>query len=131
MAEIQRVSIKHEAIMDYIMAFPTVKLGDVAKHFGVTQPWLSQIIHSDAFQEMYKGKAESAFSHTVLSLREKMETAAHIAMDRLLETLPFETEVSTISDVGESMLDRLGFSPKSPAAAPGAGGILWFKSTCT
>lgn len=115
MGEIQRLSIRHEAIMDYLMANPCVPLSQVAQTFGVTQPWLSQIIHSDAFQSMLKTKQEIAFHHTVLPLREKMTNIAHMALDKLAQTLPTETDVGTINKVAEGVLDRLGYSSKTPA----------------
>ena len=37
---VQSVSIKHEAILNFLLINPTAKLRDVADYFGVTQPWL-------------------------------------------------------------------------------------------
>lgn len=121
MPEIQKVSIRHNEIMDYLMANPAVRLGDVAKHFGISQPWLSTIIHSDAFQTLLKEKQNIAFHHTVLPVREKLTTIAHMALDRMAETLPMETELRTIKDVTADVLDRIGFGSKSPAQAPASG----------
>jgi len=112
MSEIQAVSIRHEAIMDHLMAHPCVKLGDVAIKFGVTAGWLSQIIHSDAFQALLKEKQGVAFHHTVLPLREKMVAVANIALDRLMDQVPFETETKAMKDVADSMLEKLGFGSK-------------------
>jgi len=115
MAEIQALTIRHEAILDYLMANPTVKLGDVAKAFGVTAPWLSQIIHSDAFQSKLKEKQDINFHSTVLPIREKMLAVAHLALDQLADKLPLETEPSALSGIAGDVLDRLGFSSKTPA----------------
>lgn len=112
MAEIKSLSVRHNEIMDYLMANPTTRLGDVARHFGVTQPWLSQIIHSDIFQASLREKQDVAFHHTVLSVREKIEHVAHMALDRLAETLPLESDTRTLNTVAENVLDRLGFGTK-------------------
>ena len=118
MAEIKSLSITHVSIMDFLMANPTMHLSDVAKHFGYTQPWLSQIIHSDAFQNMLKEKQNIAFHHTVLPLREKITQAAHQALDKVMNLLPQETELRTVKDVAESMLDKIGYGSKGiPAGA--------------
>lgn len=109
------LSIRHMEIMDYLMANPQTKMGDVAKHFGVTPGWLSQIVHSDAFQKMLSEKQGIAFHETVLSIREKMELAAHQTLDRLLEVIPTEQEASTLGNVAEGLLDRLGFGSKAGA----------------
>jgi len=121
MPEIQNMSIRHEAILHYLMAHPTEKLGDVARYFGVTQPWLSQIIHSDIFQARLREQTDIAFHHTVLPLREKMMAAANIAMDKLIETLPNETETRVLSSVSEGLLDRLGFGTKVTPPPPNGG----------
>lgn len=119
MAEIKSLSHTHMAIVDYLLGHPQVSLGDVARHFGYTQPWLSSIIHSEAFQAMLQEKQGYAFHHTVLPLREKMFNAAHIAMDKIVNMLPEETDVRTVAQVADSMLDRLGFSSKPIGGAVG------------
>jgi hypothetical protein len=118
MAELKSLSHTHQAIMDYLMANPTVALGDVAKEFGYTQPWLSQIIHSDAFQVMLKEKQGMAFHHTVMTLKEKIHVVAHQTMDKMAELVKDTQDLRTVKDVAEGMLDRLGYGAK-PVAAPG------------
>ena len=115
MPEIQKVSIRHEAIMDYLMSYPKVKLGTVAEAFGVTQPWLSCVIHSDAFQEMLRTKQGIAFHDTVLPIREKMLNVAHQALDRLADQIPFEMESKNLSSIAGDVLERLGYTSKAPA----------------
>lgn len=100
--------------MDFLMSSPKVSLGEVAQEFGVTQPWLSCIIHSDAFQSLLREKQNVAFHHTVLPIREKMLNVAHQALDKLVETLPFELEPRNLSAIAGDVLDRLGFTSKVP-----------------
>jgi hypothetical protein len=119
MPEIKNISIKHDAIMDFLMANPAMKLGDVATHFQVTQPWLSCIIHSDIFQARLKEKSDVAFHSTVLPLREKMIGVAHMALDKLADVLPKETETKVIASTAEGLLDRLGFGSKQSPMQPG------------
>jgi hypothetical protein len=112
MTGIQKVSIRHNEIMDYMMANPTMKGADVARYFGVTHSWLSQIIHSEAFQNLLKEKQDVAFHGTVMPLREKMTVIAHMALDKLADQIPSEVDTRTINDVTENMLDRLGYGSK-------------------
>lgn len=112
MAEIEKLSVRHQTIMDYMIVNPTHKLGEIANHFKMTQAWLSCVIHSDIFQAMLKQKMDEAFSHTVLPIRDKMEAVAHIALDKLAESLPMETDVRVINAVAENVLERIGFSSK-------------------
>jgi len=44
--QIKTISPKHDAIMDALIANPAQKLGTLAGIFGVSQAWLSVIIHS-------------------------------------------------------------------------------------
>lgn len=113
--QIKRVSIKHEAIMDFMIANPTVRAGDVAAHFGVTQAWLSTITHSDAFQDMLRAKQDCAFHTSVLPVKDKMMAIAHQALDRLEVLLPFETEATSVSKIAGDVLDRLGYGSKQVA----------------
>jgi hypothetical protein len=118
MPEIQRLSVRHDAIMDFLMANPCIKLGDVAAHFSLTQAWLSQVIHSDAFQTRLREKQHIAFHHTVLPLREKMQNIAHMALDKLAEDLPRESDMKTVLATADSVLDKLGFGSKNATTAP-------------
>lgn len=117
MAELKSLSHTHVALMDFMMANPTMHLADVAKNFGYTQPWLSQIIHSDAFQAMLAEKQGVAFHHTIMPIRDKMINTAHIALDKVQKMLEGEVDLRTANDVAEGMLDRLGYGSKP--AGPG------------
>lgn len=112
MAEIQKMSHTHVDILNYMLANPLVRLQDVARNFGYTQPWLSSIIHSDAFQRMMGERQDVIFHHTVLPLKEKMTHLAHVALDKLGERLENENDTDTLKDSATAMLDRIGFSPK-------------------
>ena len=50
MAEIARLNTTHEMLMNWLVCNPEKSLRECADHFGYTQSWLSQIIHSDIFQ---------------------------------------------------------------------------------
>ncbi len=96
------------------MMYPTIRLQDVASHFGVSGAWLSTVIHSDAFQALLRMKQDVQFHHTVLPLREKMNSIAHQVLDRMVDIIPYETEVSNLNKVAENVLDRLGYGSKTP-----------------
>jgi hypothetical protein len=98
--------------MDYMLANPGVSLGEIAKAFNYTQGWLSQIIHSDAFQAMLRDKQGVIFHNTVMPIREKMLGVASLALDRMIEKVQVEGDLSTLSKTAEGVLDRLGFGSK-------------------
>lgn len=116
MPEIQKVSVRHDAIMDYMLSNPMMKLGEVARVFDVSQPWLSCIIHSDAFQIQLSEKKSGVFNATVLPLREKLNGVAHLAVEKLgdvLENASVVNDKQFIADTTDSILKNLGYSPKS------------------
>lgn len=119
---VQKISVKHTEIMNFMLMNPTQKLADVAKHFGYTQPWLSCIIHSEAFQAQLSIQQEAIFNGTVLPIKEKMLAMAHQGLDQLSDRMPMMKE-ETVAKVTDSVLDRLGFGSKmNPSAPPAPGG---------
>lgn len=48
--QIKKLSHRHLAIMDWLLANPREKLSECAAHFGVSQAWLSTVINSDLFK---------------------------------------------------------------------------------
>lgn len=118
MAEVQvkGLSIRHEAILEFLMANPTAKLGDVAVRFQVSQAWLSVIMHSDAFRAKLAERQDESFGAVVLPLREKLMGVAHQAVDKLgeaIENASAATEKQFIADTADKLLKNLGYSPKS------------------
>ena len=116
--QIQRVSVRHDAIMNFLLVNPTVPLGIVAKEFGVTQAWLSTIIHSDAFQAQLSRKKNEMFGTHVLPLGEKLLGLAHVAVEKMGQHLERTDDPDYVVGVATAVLDRIGYSPKAqPAAA--------------
>lgn len=122
-AQIQKLSVKHEAIMDYLLANPTTSLGDLAAYFGITQTWLSVIIHSPAFQDRLAEKKDTLFHHSVVAtVRDKLSVIAHKALDRMADQLDFESSHKEIRETADMALERLGIGGKAnvpPAGIPG------------
>lgn len=124
MPEVAKLSHTHHAILEFMVANPSLKNREVAAKFGYTEAWLSCIIHSDAFQRQLKERQDQTFNHTVLPLRDKMNIIAHKMLDKVIEAPVESIDLDTAKETGLAMLDRLGFSPKHPSqlqAPPGNG----------
>lgn len=125
MAEVQvkRVSVRHDAIMDYMLANPTVPLGAVAVEFCVSQAWLSVIIHSDTFQQQLSEKKSELFGAAVVPVRQKLNGVASLALDKLADVLENASPVSDktfIANTADAILKSCGYAPKSgPGVAVG------------
>jgi len=120
---IQNVSLKHRQIMDFMLINPSMPLGQVAKHFNVTPGWLSIIVHSDAFIAVMKEKEELLFTSTVVPLRQKVQAAAHIGVEKVAEALHHASAISDkafVVETTEKLLRTLDYgSPKAPTAPVG------------
>ena len=68
-----RVKFSHDAMIDVIIANPTVSQGEIAKHFGYTQAWVSRIMNSDAFLARLALRKEDLVDPSIaLSIDEKL-----------------------------------------------------------
>lgn len=113
-AQIQKVSIKHDAILDFLVANPTAKRSEVAAVFGVTVPWLSTIIHSCAFQELLKQRQDLIFDVAVVRpIQEKLMGVASMAAERLMEAVQYESDTKTLNTVLDTTLANLGYGQKT------------------
>jgi len=113
---IQTITPRHNAIMDFILANPTIQMQHVAAHFKVSGSWLSIIIHSDCFQAQLREKQEEMFNVMLVPLAEKLTGVAHIAVDKLGKQIEDSMDPSFILDASDKVLGRLGFGGKSAGA---------------
>jgi hypothetical protein len=112
-AFVQKVSIKHDVILDYLVANPTAKRTEVAAIFGVTPAWLSTIIHSCAFQERLRLRQDELFTSAVVQpIQDKLMGVAQIATERLMEVVQYESDPKVLSQVADTALKNLGYGQK-------------------
>lgn len=112
-AQVQKMSPRHEAILNYILANPTCKYSEVAARFEVTQAWLSTIIHSHAFQDQLKRRHDELFDVAVVrELGEKLHAAAHMTLDEYMDKVP-NLNADQLITAGDKLLGKLGFGTKS------------------
>lgn len=118
---LKKVHVKHDAIMDFMLANPVLRMREVAAHFGVSQSWLSIIVHSDAFQEQLRAKQEKLFGATVLPLREQVLGLAALAVDKLSEAVESadpQGDREYVADVTEMALKAAGMGPSKLPGTP-------------
>lgn len=112
-ASIQKMSHRHEAIMNFMLANPLLKLSEVAGEFNVTQAWLSTIIHSHAFQDQLSKRKNEIFDVAVLQeLGDKLGAAAHQTIDAYLEKVPTLSADQLIA-AQDKLLGRLGYGTRA------------------
>lgn len=122
MPEIQSLSHRHDAILTFVLANPTMPLWQVAQYFNVSQPWLSVVIHSDIFQKKLRERQDLVFNATLLPIAAKIEHLAHQALDKLTEKVEMGVVgEETLRKTADMALQSLGYGTRgnSPAAANG------------
>ena len=111
--QVLRLSNKHEAILEHMVANPKQKLSEVAAEFDVTPAWLSVLIHSDTFQEALRKKRDEVFHPAQISLQEKLTGMAHLALDKLGEEIDNgKVSPALLLETSNGVLDRLGYGTK-------------------
>lgn len=113
MAEIKTVSHKHSMVMNWLVLNPDKPLRMCADHFGVTQAWLSTVIHSDVFQAEFQAKLQNIHSHCAQTIPEKLRVVADIALDRLADKVAESEDPDFILDAADKALHRMGYAPAS------------------
>jgi len=120
-----KLSVRHRAIADFLLTNPEKPMREVAAHFGVTPSWLSTIVHSDLFQELLREKEELIFHSVVVPLRQKVQAAAHIGVEKVAEALHHASSISDktfVVETTEKLLRTLDYG--TPKAPPGSGGTF-------
>lgn len=99
---IARVRYSHDAMIDMIVANPSVSQGELAAAFGYTQAWVSRVMNSDAFQaRLAERKGDIVDPVLVASVEEKLRTLASKSLDVVLDKL----ETTKSADMGLKALE--------------------------
>lgn len=110
---IQRVKYTHDALIDVILTNPTVSQGELAKHFGYTQGWLSRVMNSDAFQaRLALRKTEVVDPVLTLSIDEKLRALASQSLDVVMDKLAVSQNPDTALKALEITSKALGYGAR-------------------
>lgn len=121
--QLKKVGIKHEAILNFIIANPQAQTRDIAAFFDVSPGWVSIVINSDAFRARLAERQEKAYGHATAKLRDKLEGVAHQGVERLAEAVENSSDPKFLLDATDKVLHRLGFAPRGPGNLTSSGDI--------
>lgn len=125
--EITKLKVKHEALMDYMLANPTCTYREISAAFGVTIPWISCIVNSDVFREKLQEKQGDLFESGVLApLENKMAAVVDLTLERLAEKVQHSESLPDLTNTADKLLGRLGYGAKN---SNGEGGNFTFNAT--
>lgn len=110
------------AIIDWMLANPGRPLKECAAELGRAEGTIYMITETDLFRTHF-AQRRAAFTQAHDSeLRTKMTALASKSLDILTEVVDKKRDaipVAHLTNIATSALDRLGYSPNKPAAAPG------------
>lgn len=110
---IDRVKYTHDAMIDLIITKPEISQGELAKSFGYTEPWVSRIINSDAFQaRLAERRTELSDPTIVATLEERMKGVMSQSLDVLGEKLMTTRNAELALKVMETTSKALGYGAR-------------------
>lgn len=88
MPPIQKVRYTHDAMIDEILANPSISQGELARQFGYTQTAVSIQVNSDAFKErLAERKGQLTDPMLIASINERLDAIARRSLDKIIERL--------------------------------------------
>jgi len=109
------LSYLHEALADWMLVNPGGTLREMGKHFGYSAPWLCSVINTDMFKAYMAARRVEVSAQVAGSLPQKLEAAAHLATERIIEVIEQAQDSDTLIDAFDKVMHRYGYAPKSNA----------------
>jgi len=110
--QIQRVSHRHEAIIDFLLGNPDVKdLNVLCSMLNVSRSWLSIVMNSDAFKVEYTRRRDEYNQDLAKNVQRKMYDATLKGLERVNEALDAGEELDPrfALDAVDKLTSKLGF----------------------
>lgn len=85
---IAKVRYSHDAMIDMIVAEPTIRQNDLAAIFDRTPAWVSMVMSSDSFQARLEARRKELVDPLILaSIKDRISAVATASLDRILDKL--------------------------------------------
>ena len=112
-----QLTYTHKAMMDLILANPTMPMEDLAEHFGVSKAWAKKVTMSDAFQAVLDKRREEIINPIIAeSVTEKIRGLTTNTLDalnfRVESGVVKTTELIEIARIGMTSMGLLDMSDK-------------------
>lgn len=112
---IKKINYSHDAMIDLIVANPGVSQGELARAFGYTEGWVSQVIASDAFQSRLAARKDELIDPTIrATIEERFKGLVYqslAVLRRKLETNPTDDLVLRSVEIASK---ALGYGARGP-----------------
>lgn len=113
---VKKLSVRHEQIMNFMIANPDVPLGTVAREFGLTHAWMSTVVNTELFQNELRERMGEVWGENLTTIREKLLGLGTRAVERLLDKVDLMEDVTELQKTADLALRNSGY-----ATSPGEG----------
>lgn len=113
---IEKLRYSHEAMIDLIVARPTITQRQIAKEFGYTEGWISRILRSDSFREALATRTKELVDPIVLqNIEQRFEALVHQSLEILAEQLQLHPSADLALKSAELGARALGYGARQGA----------------
>lgn len=112
--QIQRVSHRHDAIIDFLLGNPEVKdLHVLCEMLNVSRSWLSIVMRSDAFRTEYERRRGEYNQDLAQKVQRKLYDVTLLGLSKVADALEESDELDPrfALDVVDKATNRLGLGP--------------------
>ena len=109
-----RTHYSHEAMIDVVIANPTITQNQLAEQFDRSVPWISRIFGSDAFQAaLAKRREEITDPFLIATIEERFRGLAYQSLDIITEKLAASRNVDLALKGLDIAAKSLGFGART------------------
>lgn len=113
---IKKTSYKHDAMIDVIIAEPTITQNALAERFGRSVGWISIVMGSDAFQAaLAKRREEITDPFLVATVEERLRGLATQSLQVIAQKLEETKNIDVALKAADLSVKALGFGARAPA----------------
>lgn len=112
-----------DAIIDLMLTEPTITLTEIGKRLRRSTPWVSYMVHSDAFRDLYEERRReknAAIHEEVQGQLASVALKSLSRLDSILETNPQSVNVKAALEIADKTLERMGYGVALPGASAAA-----------
>ncbi len=115
--QLAKLSHRHHAIMDYMLANPVARMPEIAEHFKVSPAWLSTVRNSDLFKARFAERRKLMDEDHSNRISQKMMDLAEKGIDKLTDIIEDDEQDGRLKlDASKMALESLGFLGKGAQA---------------
>lgn len=85
--EIQQMSHRHHAVLDWMLLNPDRPLKHCSADLGYTKEWIYALVHTDAFQAELAQRRKQLENQVIAGVHKKMAEATDRALDIVIDAL--------------------------------------------